>query len=1531
MPFLRTVISVLGAVASLAYLSTAAQAADSPVAAYGFEETSGATVMDSAASPVNGTISGATRVAGGRFGRALSFDGANDLVRITDAAKLDLTTGMTLEAWVKPALNGGWRTVLLKERPGDLAYALYGTAPGAPSAQLTTPAGGDYRTADAATALPLNSWSHLAATYDGALLRLFVNGVQVATHGYAGSLPTSASDLFIGGNSVWTEFFEGLIDEVRIYDRALTAGEIQADMAAPVVPGSQPPPTEIPPTPDRVGSWTAPQDWPLVAVHASMLSNGKVAMWDAFGAAMGSERIWDPATNSFQQTPSGLNLFCAGHVLLPDGRLFSAGGHVLAYAGITDTVLLNPLTGSWAQGPQMARGRWYPTTTTLPDGRVLIVSGDGIPATAGPYNAFYKPSDTIPEIYDPATNTLTAMPSAGRRMPLYPFMFVAPDGRIVDAGPDTTTRLLNVQTGQWSTLASQSPIDGHSAVMYRPGKILKSGTWADPDFASDVPVTNRAAALDLNETVPTWREVAPMKWKRTFHTLTVLPDGDVLALAGTRSPQGNDVTSTGVLEPEIWNPATDTWAPMASSVRPRGYHNTSMLLPDGRILLAGSGRLDGSIMPNETTSEIFSPPYLHKGPRPTISQAPDRLRYGTQFALTTPDADRIAKVTLVRTGSVTHGLNMDQRYQELNFTRQGNTLTVDGPATANLAPPGVYYVFIVDANGVPSVAAMLPLANTSDTTAPSVPTGGTATGGVNRVNLSWSASTDNVGVARYGVFRSTTLGFTPAAGNRVATVTGTTFNDTGRAPGTYYYRLVAEDAAGNVSGYSAEFSGTALPDTTAPAVAVTAPTAGATVRASVNVTANATDAIGVAGVQFKLDGADLGDEDTSAPFSASWDTTAGSPGQHTLTAVARDAAGNQTTSAAIAVTVDNTPQAGPQPVAAYAFDEALGATVTDATGRAHTGTISGATRVSTGKTAGALSFDGVNDFVSIPDANDLDLTTGMTLEAWVNPTSNTGWRTAIIKERAGDLAYALYSGGATLPMTTITTAAPGYGEAPGPAGSAPPTNAWTHLAGTYDGTTLRLYRNGALISSTPYTGAIANGSGPLKIGGNAVWGEWFAGRLDDIRVYDTALPAAQIQADMNTPVGGAPEPDVAAPSAPANVTAADGLGKVTLQWSAATDNVGVTGYAVHRSTTAGFTPAAGNRVASVAGTSFEDTGRAPGTYYYRVIAEDAAGNISAPSAEAAGHALADTTAPTVSITAPAAGATVRSIVAVTAVAADEVGVSGVQFKLDGADLGAEDTSAPYSVSWDTTAATAGAHTLSAVARDAAGNTRIAADVAVTVDHSAPAGPAPIAAYGFEEASGTAVTDASGRAHTGTISGAARVTTGKTGRALSFDGVNDYVAIPDANDLDLTTGMTLEAWVNPTTNAGWRTVIVKELPGDLAYALYSGGATLPLATITTAGGAGYGEAAGPAGSAPPNNMWTHLAGTYDGTTLRLYRNGTLIASSVRPGTISVGNGALKLGGNAVWPEWFAGRLDDVRVYDTALTAQQIQADMSLPVS
>src|SRR5690349_21153903 len=142
----RLVLTVLATVAGLVAPATAL-AADPPVAAFGFEETSGTTATDSSANHTNGAITGATRVSTGRFGRALSFNGTSDLVRITDAASLDLTTGMTLEAWIKPANIGGWRAVIVKERPSDLSYALYASAPGAASAQLTTPTR-DYKMAD---------------------------------------------------------------------------------------------------------------------------------------------------------------------------------------------------------------------------------------------------------------------------------------------------------------------------------------------------------------------------------------------------------------------------------------------------------------------------------------------------------------------------------------------------------------------------------------------------------------------------------------------------------------------------------------------------------------------------------------------------------------------------------------------------------------------------------------------------------------------------------------------------------------------------------------------------------------------------------------------------------------------------------------------------------------------------------------------------------------------------------------------------------------------------------------------------------------------------------------------------------------------------------------------------------------------------------------------------------------------------------------------------------------------------------------
>jgi subtilisin family serine protease/glucose/arabinose dehydrogenase len=228
----HTVTATSGSIQGSATVSVSS-APSGLVAAYGFSEASGTGVIDASGSGNNGTISGATRTASGKYGSALSFDGANDRVNIPDSNSLDLTSGMTLEAWVRPSSLGGWDTVLLKEQPGNLLYALYAnTGPGPASGEIETATG--YYPVYALGSMALNTWTHLAATYDGSTLRLYLNGAEVSSRAVVGSLNTSSGALRIGGNAVWGEYFAGLIDEVRIYNRPLNQQEIEADLNAAI-------------------------------------------------------------------------------------------------------------------------------------------------------------------------------------------------------------------------------------------------------------------------------------------------------------------------------------------------------------------------------------------------------------------------------------------------------------------------------------------------------------------------------------------------------------------------------------------------------------------------------------------------------------------------------------------------------------------------------------------------------------------------------------------------------------------------------------------------------------------------------------------------------------------------------------------------------------------------------------------------------------------------------------------------------------------------------------------------------------------------------------------------------------------------------------------------------------------------------------------------------------------------------------------------------------------------------------------------
>jgi hypothetical protein len=182
----------------------------------------------------NGTISGATRVPDGRFGKGLSFDGSNDMVTIGNRAEFDLLNNGTLEAWVRPSALETWRSVLAKEMTGGWPWALHAsTDTGVPSAHLFSSAGID---ALGTAPLGLSEWTHLAMTWDGTALRLYVDGAEVATQPTTATLASSAGAVRIGGNNIASQFFSGLIDEVRIYNRPRTPAELLADMNAPVQP-----------------------------------------------------------------------------------------------------------------------------------------------------------------------------------------------------------------------------------------------------------------------------------------------------------------------------------------------------------------------------------------------------------------------------------------------------------------------------------------------------------------------------------------------------------------------------------------------------------------------------------------------------------------------------------------------------------------------------------------------------------------------------------------------------------------------------------------------------------------------------------------------------------------------------------------------------------------------------------------------------------------------------------------------------------------------------------------------------------------------------------------------------------------------------------------------------------------------------------------------------------------------------------------------------------------------------------------------
>ncbi len=476
------------------------------------------------------------------------------------------------------------------------------------------------------------------------------------------------------------------------------------------------------PSEARTGKWDAAVPWEIVPLHIQLLPTGKLLAWGKHetNGSMGLPRLWDPAAglpNTATIVRDGDMLFCAGHTLMADGRVMVSGGHLNDDRGLDVTNIFDPVSESWATGlTKMAKGRWYPTVTTLADGRVVTVAGRDANSSVV----------LLPEIWE--GNRWVKLTGASLTLPYYPRQFVAPNGKLFYAGERIKSRYLDVDVvttsgrGRWSTSAGFARTfayirDYGSAVMYDAGKVLYVGGGGDlrgsiPDPKSPVP-TATAETIDLTVTgtLPRWRSTNSMHYARRHLNATILPDGKVLVTGGTSAGGFNDL-SGAVHAAEVWDPGSGSWTELAANRVDRGYHSVSLLLPDGTVLHGAGGDANdpatGGEYPRQTNHEIFRPPYLFRGARPTVtSVSKTSLGYGEIFTVTTAYAGQITGVRWIRLGAVTHAFDASQRANTLKFTRTATTVRVTTPATGKLAPPGYYLLFILNRNGVPSVGRIV--------------------------------------------------------------------------------------------------------------------------------------------------------------------------------------------------------------------------------------------------------------------------------------------------------------------------------------------------------------------------------------------------------------------------------------------------------------------------------------------------------------------------------------------------------------------------------------------------------------------------------------------------------------------------------------------------------------------------------------------------------------------------------------------------------------------------------------------------------
>ncbi len=478
------------------------------------------------------------------------------------------------------------------------------------------------------------------------------------------------------------------------------------------------------------GRWDVlPTENPVRSMHSVVLHNGKVLLIagsgnseEQFEAGTFTSAVYDPANGSYKVIPTPKDMFCAGHVQLQDGRVLVMsgnkaypvpGGH--GYEGFKDSYIFDPATESYIKTNDMNDGHWYPSATIMGNGDVLSFGGLREDSTGSVTAELFSQEE---QQWQPLWKVNQTWSYWG----LYPSMILMQDGRLFYSGshvfgnniPGTGAAIYDYDANtvtQVPGLQNKDQRDQSASVLLPPAQDQKVLTLGGGNIDSNPDANRLTDVIDLKQPDPAYVAGPPIpqgtvdlgagKVPQTgaqgkmYVSAVLLPDGKVLETGGALHNRADPV-----FESSLYDPETNTFDPVTADPQARGYHSSSFLLPDGRVMSTGDNPGNGTWNHNVS---IYTPPYLLKGTRPTITSVIDtEWNYGDTQRIT---VDRpIAKAELIRPAAVTHSSDPNQRFVDLPLSVDGNNIDLNVTSNPNLAPPGWYMLFAVDANGVPSVA-----------------------------------------------------------------------------------------------------------------------------------------------------------------------------------------------------------------------------------------------------------------------------------------------------------------------------------------------------------------------------------------------------------------------------------------------------------------------------------------------------------------------------------------------------------------------------------------------------------------------------------------------------------------------------------------------------------------------------------------------------------------------------------------------------------------------------------------------------------